>query len=217
VARRQRATKMVPVPYYIGQRVSFESNICTIRYIGPVEGTNQEWLGVEWDEPSRGKHDGSHKDKRYFQCTSLALLVDISLMLPSGQSPSPTAASFLRTTRVRDTEQSFLQAVHAKYGPEDPTNLTKSTNQIEISGKVVEEVGFDKIREQQAQLHELKIVLVDGMKITGTAYDARMYASISIVCPKILELDLSRNLFENLWGIVEIIRNLGDLRKLRLK
>jgi len=118
---------------------------------------------------------------------------------------------------VKDKEQSFLQAVHAKYGPEDPTNLAKSANQIEISGKVVEEVGFDKIRQQQAQLHELKIVLVDGMRITGTQYDIRMYAPITIVCPKIVELDLSRNLFEHFGGIVEIIRDLGDLRKLRVK
>jgi len=135
----------------------------------------------------------------------------------SGQSPSPTAASFLRTTRVKDKEQSFLQAVHAKYGPEDPTDLAKSVNQIEISGKVVEEVGFDKIRDQQAQLHELKIVLVDGMRITGTEYDLRTYAPISTVCPRIVELDLSRNLFEHFEGIVEIIRDLRDLRKLRLK
>lgn len=62
---------MIPCSYYIGQRVSFESNLCTIRYIGEIEGTSQEWLGVEWDEPSRGKHDGSHKDKRYFKCKSL--------------------------------------------------------------------------------------------------------------------------------------------------
>ncbi|KAE9376760.1 hypothetical protein N431DRAFT_453154 [Stipitochalara longipes BDJ] len=201
MATRQRTPiHEIPSSYYIGERVSFESNLCTIRYIGEVEGTDHQWLGVEWDDPSRGKHDGSHKGKRYFEC----------------QSPSPTAASFLRATRVKDKEQSFLQAVHAKYGPEDPSNLANSTNQIEISGKVVEEVGFDKIREQQAQLHELKIVLVDGMRVTGIELDSRTYAPISTVCPKIVELDLSRNLFENFQRIVEVIRHLGDLRKLRL-
>ena len=25
-----------------------------------------DWLGVEWDDPSRGKHDGSHNGQRYF-------------------------------------------------------------------------------------------------------------------------------------------------------
>lgn len=26
------------------------------------------WLGVEWDEPDRGKHDGSHDGVQYFSC-----------------------------------------------------------------------------------------------------------------------------------------------------
>ena len=26
------------------------------------------WLGVEWDDPSRGKHSGTHEGKRYFTC-----------------------------------------------------------------------------------------------------------------------------------------------------
>jgi tubulin-specific chaperone E len=136
--------------------------------------------------------------------------------LNSGQSPSPTAASFVRTTRGKDKEQSFLEAVHAKYAPENPARLdTMSPN--EISGKVVEEVGFDKIREQQSQLHELKIVLVDGMRINKAQHDPRKYLEISVVCPKIVELDLSRNLFENFWQIIEIFRHLVELRKLRLK
>lgn len=24
------------------------------------------WLGVDWDDPGRGKHDGSYKNVRYF-------------------------------------------------------------------------------------------------------------------------------------------------------
>ena len=26
------------------------------------------WLGVEWDNPERGKHDGSHEGTVYFKC-----------------------------------------------------------------------------------------------------------------------------------------------------
>jgi dynactin complex subunit len=68
--RRTRPT-LIPPTYYTGQRISFESNTCTVRYIGAVEGTDKEWLGVEWDDPSRGKHDGSHKGRRYFKCMCL--------------------------------------------------------------------------------------------------------------------------------------------------
>lgn len=58
----------MPPIYHVGQRVSFASALCTVRYIGPVEGTEKEWLGVEWDDTSRGKHDGEHKGVRYFTC-----------------------------------------------------------------------------------------------------------------------------------------------------
>jgi hypothetical protein len=77
-------------------------------------------------------------------------------------------------------------------------------------------VGFDKIREQQSRLHELKIVLVDGMRINA-GRDSQRHSAISIVCPSILELDLSRNLFERFQQIDDIIGQLGQLRKLRLK
>ena len=28
------------------------------------------WIGVEWDDPSRGKHDGVHEGHRYFSTRS---------------------------------------------------------------------------------------------------------------------------------------------------
>jgi len=36
---------------------------------------------------------------------------------------------------------------------------------IEWGGKVVQEIGFDKIRQKLRKLKELKIVLVDGFQI----------------------------------------------------
>lgn len=39
----------------------------TVLFDGEVAGTNGgRWLGVDWDEPGRGKHDGCYKDTRYF-------------------------------------------------------------------------------------------------------------------------------------------------------
>jgi len=60
--------------HYIGQRLSYDGILCTVRYIGTVAGTSGTWLGVEWDDPSRGKHDGRHKDVRYFDCTPHMML-----------------------------------------------------------------------------------------------------------------------------------------------
>lgn len=54
--------------YHVGQRLSLKDQPCTIRYIGPVSNKSGEWLGVEWDDISRGKHDGTHDGTKYFTC-----------------------------------------------------------------------------------------------------------------------------------------------------
>lgn len=55
-------------PFRAGQRISYEGALCTVRYVGPIAGTQKDWLGVEWDDPMRGKHDGTHKGVNYFTC-----------------------------------------------------------------------------------------------------------------------------------------------------
>ena len=55
--------------FQLGERRSFDGSLCTVRYVGEVAGTSGQWLGVEWDDPTRGKHSGEHKGVRYFTCT----------------------------------------------------------------------------------------------------------------------------------------------------
>jgi tubulin-specific chaperone E len=59
--------------FYEGQRLSFEGALCTVQYIGKIEGTKGDWLGIEWDE-KRGKHSGGHNGVRYFKCDDSLLL-----------------------------------------------------------------------------------------------------------------------------------------------
>jgi dynactin complex subunit len=56
------------VEFYIGKRLSYDGRLCTVRYYGEVQGTKGEWLGVEWDDPTRGKHAGEHQGVKYFEC-----------------------------------------------------------------------------------------------------------------------------------------------------
>lgn len=67
--------------HHIGQRLSFDGALCTVRYIGPVADTQKDWLGVEWDDPSRGKHDGEHKGVKYFSCKPASTMFRSLLML----------------------------------------------------------------------------------------------------------------------------------------
>ncbi|TMS23789.1 Tubulin-specific chaperone E [Larimichthys crocea] len=52
----------------VGRRVSCGDERATVRFVGPVPPTAGLWLGVEWDNPERGKHDGSHDGVQYFTC-----------------------------------------------------------------------------------------------------------------------------------------------------
>ena len=60
---------------------------------------------------------------------------------------SKTVASFVRPTRPAEPPQSFLDAVREKYASEATRGFVPA-KEIVISGKVAEEVGFDKIRTQ---------------------------------------------------------------------
>ncbi|CRG84828.1 Tubulin-specific chaperone E [Talaromyces islandicus] len=206
--------------YTIGQRLSFDNALCTVRYVGPVQGTEGEWLGVEWDDPVRGKHSGEHKGKRYFTCIS----------------KQQTAASFVRPTRRVDQPQGFLEALRQKYASEFEEELAKRkaaghddvqmNELIRFNGKVVEEVGFEKIRKQLAELQDLKIVVLDNQRISGVFgqddadVNTRLYREelnkIEQTCPKIAELDLSRNLLCRWRDMRDICEQLKRLKSLKL-
>ncbi|GKZ18476.1 hypothetical protein AbraIFM66951_003354 [Aspergillus brasiliensis] len=204
---------------HVGQRRSYSGDLCTVRYVGAVEGTSGEWLGVEWDDPTRGKHSGEHRGVRYFTC----------------KNKHPTAGSFVRPSRPADKPRGFIEALREKYASEFLAQETARQGQgnniagdalhkpIEISGKVVEEVGFDKIRKQLARLQELKIVLLDGLQVAGVlGHDAlaeeieSAYAEIEQTCPQITELDLSRNLLTTWSGVARICERLKFLKALKL-
>ncbi|KAL5373400.1 hypothetical protein DPSP01_012758 [Paraphaeosphaeria sporulosa] len=214
--------------FYIGKRLSYDDQLCTVRYIGEVKGTKGEWLGVEWDDPIRGKHSGEHGGIRYFECLN----------------KSSTSGSFIRPARKPDPSRSFSEALKAKYASDpvqDPSihivfatkpgdnalkkdPLARINQPIRISGKEVEEVGFDKIRKQLAQLGELKIVILDGLRMERSSARLRNgmdewekgLTDVEEACPKAVELDLSRNLFEEWREVASICEQLAKLKSLRV-
>ncbi|KAJ4354561.1 uncharacterized protein N0V89_006298 [Didymosphaeria variabile] len=216
--------------FYVGKRLSYDNQLCTVRYIGEVKGTKGEWLGVEWDDPTRGKHSGEHGGTKYFECLNQS---------------TATSASFIRPARKYDPFRSFAEALKAKYASDpvqDPSihivfatkpgdnalkkdPLARINQPIRISGKEVEEVGFDKIRKQLAQLSELKIVILDGLRMDRSVARLREgmeewekgLTDVREACPKAIELDLSRNLFEEWREIASICEQLEKLKSLRVE
>ena len=70
--------------FRIGQRVIEVNDKVrgTVKYVGQVDGTKGSWIGIDWDDPHRGKHNGSHGDKHYFT------------------TRTPTSGSFVRDSKV---------------------------------------------------------------------------------------------------------------------
>jgi hypothetical protein len=51
-----------------GSRIALAGFFGTVKFVGQVEGSSGIWLGVDWDDPLRGKHSGSKDGKIYFHC-----------------------------------------------------------------------------------------------------------------------------------------------------
>ncbi|KAI8083086.1 uncharacterized protein BX664DRAFT_339788 [Halteromyces radiatus] len=204
----------IPNDISIGTRIQVGDDRATVRYIGQVTGSTGEWLGVEWDDDKRGKHDGSHNGTLYFTCRS------------------KSSGSFIRYNAKKVwTGRSFLEALTAKYleastdhqdpvqgNPINTTNTTTITKDGEIlylggnKNIQVETVGFEKIQKAQSQLHDLKIVGLLDMRILDAGKDKVIaHAGLSME-----DLDLSKNLINDWTNVANITSQLPRLMILRL-
>lgn len=161
----------------------------TCRWYGSIEGKKGDFYGLEWDQISRGKHDGQ----------------DIFIV------KRPGSGSFLSTSsKLAPCEWSrdFLEALKEKYlakvEEKDPVLLGGS------NGIVVETVGWEKIQRKLACLDSLVEVGMSDMMI---GYGGE---GIDKTCPLVEDIDLSRNLFADLEDVAEICKDLTKLRILRL-
>lgn len=48
----------------MNERIMVGGSVGVVKYIGRVGNTSGLWVGVDWDDGKRGKHDGSHEGVR---------------------------------------------------------------------------------------------------------------------------------------------------------
>ena len=145
--------------YEIGQRILDPADKArgTIKYLGTVDGTKGSWIGVEWDNPKRGKHDGSHNGKKYFETST------------------PTSGSFVRDTKI-SKGVSLENAVEDRYGssPEaDPEEIERLRR--DINAPFLQLVGFEKVNETQSDYAKLKTISVRDM---GVSYAGNQFSEL---------------------------------------
>lgn len=51
----------------IGQRIECGGKYGTVMYIGEIVSTKGLWLGIDWDDATRGKHNGLYNGVEYFK------------------------------------------------------------------------------------------------------------------------------------------------------
>jgi hypothetical protein len=137
----------------VGARVLILRSRATVRYIGPVSGQEGTWVGVEYDDPQRGKHDGMHAGVRYFATLG-----------------GPSAGSLVRLRQV-NWGVSVLDALLARYhnrrgelgevAQEELYVRTASQRRVHI-----QVVGVDKIQQQQSQTHRLASARLVGAGVS---------------------------------------------------
>uniref|UniRef100_A0A674EGT1 Tubulin-specific chaperone E n=1 Tax=Salmo trutta TaxID=8032 RepID=A0A674EGT1_SALTR len=109
----------------VGRRVACEGERGTVRFVGTVPPAAGLWLGVEWDNPDRGKHNGSHEGVHYFT--------------------HPKGGSFVRPKKA-SFGVDYLTAIRRRYEMEVQQVLGE---EIQISTRTVEMVCFEAISEKQ--------------------------------------------------------------------
>ncbi|PIL24269.1 hypothetical protein GSI_14022 [Ganoderma sinense ZZ0214-1] len=180
----------------VGTRLDYSGSIGTVRYAGPVDGAQGIWLGVEWDDTNRGKHDGVKDGKRYFTCLA------------------PNSGSFIRPAAAITYGLSFLTALTAKY-IEVPYGHSSSEKVIlgSSGGAIeVEAVGLNKIRNNLARLERLRQVSLDDENVSRADPPGEIHKT----CAGIRGLDLSKNLFPSWDTVADIAIEMPNLRSLRL-
>uniref|UniRef100_A0A8D9DX45 Tubulin-specific chaperone E n=2 Tax=Cacopsylla melanoneura TaxID=428564 RepID=A0A8D9DX45_9HEMI len=169
----------------------------TIRYVGSVEGTSGVWYGVDWDDGSRGKHDGTHNGVKHFW------------------THSPKSGSFMRRDKLL-FGVSFMEAMVTKYvDAENELIVRENVEEVKASmnAPFLELVGFERVAEEQKSFETLKIVSLMDSRVShaGSSHD-----EIERTVPNIEDLDLSRNLLASWFTVGDITRQLKCLKQLNV-
>ncbi|KAI8922873.1 hypothetical protein BC831DRAFT_474025 [Entophlyctis helioformis] len=206
---------------WVGRRIDVDGHTATVRYHGAIAGKPGSWLGVEWDDPQRGRHSGTFAGVAYFSARC------------------PGAGSFVAASKPGiDPGRSFLAALHEKYLDGAPTADSTLVLGSSDGAVTVETVGWDKIRRKQSRLESLREVGLAGMRIAvaaaasdmpdvsdvsdrDTKTDANANADavgrqIARLCASMVDLDLSRNLLASWSDLARLAHYLPRVETLRL-
>ena len=110
----------------IGKRVECNGEYGIVKYLGTLSGYQGQWLGIDWDNEERGKHDGSVNGQKLFDTRTIK------------------SGSFVRLEKI-NFGISFKNAVLQQYCGNNSLQVIDS----QFINRSIELVGFDKIQKKQ--------------------------------------------------------------------
>eukprot|EP00171_Calliarthron_tuberculosum_P013685 IDg13685t1 len=85
----------------VGDRIEFKRARGFVRYVGELRDKSGVWVGVDWDDVTRGRHDGSLGGISYFAATG------------------PKSGSFVRAAKLaHGGRQTLADAIRARLSAE---------------------------------------------------------------------------------------------------
>ena len=173
--------------YTIGERCCCGDDCGVIRFSGVVEGSSGMWVGIEWNNIGRGKHNGNLNGKQYFICEK-----------------EGNCASFVRPKKVKLC-YSVAQGLLSRYTNTDPTGYQEEREKLILGKKgaavKVELVGMESAFEERSKLDELSMVSLIDMNISS----AGAPGEIGQLIPNVNRLELSSNHLLKDWETISLI------------
>lgn len=181
----------------LNQRIEYQSFYGTIKYIGPLLHTespsDEIWIGIEWDDPTRGKHNGIVNETEYFK------------------AKYETGGSLIKKEKV-NFGINVLKAILSKYFREDPEELYKQWEEMIKNQEGTEENKEKNIEESNKQ--EVKQILIEKSnekvrEVPTVEYDEEAYFETTKKHKKKVEFVG----FDKIW---KKINNLHEIQELSL-
>lgn len=196
----------------IGKRVEVSGYIGTIRYYGPLihpsakKDSGQKWLGIEWDDKERGKHNGTVEQTFYFDCI---------FHKPKGTDMK--AGSLITQDKVNFGITLEL-ALMMKYCSKNTDNDLFAAWQKELyvftsnsHKKMIELIGMPKLLEAFSHTNMLEEIALQSMNIS------EIDGSLNELMAKVRNLYLDHNLLYDWSQYFTIINSLPQLNSLSLR
>jgi tubulin-specific chaperone E len=189
----------MPAALEPGWRVELAGSRGTVRFVGalPGRGDAAVWVGVDWDDPARGKHDGTLDGVRHFS------------------TAHATSGSFVKASKLGDgNRRSLLDAVALRHAaaaaaPGAARALPETVGGV---GGRTEFAGVDAAADHQARVRDATALTVRGMGACRVG-DA---AALADLLASVRSLDVAESLVSDVGDILTLLRTLPALRTLDL-